>query len=485
MNKKKLKWILLSVFSLFLITCITFSLLILDPSFNYYQVHSTDTYLGWMFADALRNTKENKKINYQINEDDLNVLFSFSNSLINVKIIDDHYCFFVKDNFLFIPTKIVLDTTLEKSQAGFIFHINSIKNGRLNTYGILSSTGKLHQIDLEKIFADVGLSMKFDYEHSQILYLTEDFNKDMNNKILFYDDELILNIVENVSKSYEINDGFNVSLDLSNNIYNNSKCDGREDSNHYAMNSSLLGNILNEMDKYGFQKTDELNNGALEVTAFNVNINAAPYVESATSIHDLALDRIEEKPVSEYAGSSYDKEVASFNELDLDLLLLNSKIIGSSSLFYSDNGLSFVVIDRVYVDIFTNDLGEAFINYIFGININGLETRIIVETKALNPIDEFACDFAITNIYYGSEIPNASFKSYGKTLLSRVLSKLDYITAKTKNNLVTIDFKPLFEDESLASYKSIFYDSIGTRKLVVNSSHIKDVGSFSLRFARE
>ena len=69
----------------------------------------------------------------------------------------------------------------------------------------------------------------------------------MNNKLSFYDDELIINIVENVFKSYEINDGFNVSLDLSNNIYNNSKCDGREDSNHYAMNSSLLGNILNEI----------------------------------------------------------------------------------------------------------------------------------------------------------------------------------------------------------------------------------------------
>ena len=219
MNKKKLKWILISVFSLFLITCITFSLLILDPFFNYYQVHSTDTYLGWMFADALRNTKENKKIDYQINQDDLNVLFSFSNPLINVKIVDDNYCFFVKDNFLFIPTKIAIDTSLEKSQDAFIFHINSIKNGRLHTYGILSSTGKLHQIDLEKIFADVGLSMKFDYEHSQILYSNEDFIKDMNNKLSFYDDELILNIVENVSKSYEIKDGFNVSLDLSNNIF--------------------------------------------------------------------------------------------------------------------------------------------------------------------------------------------------------------------------------------------------------------------------
>ena len=224
MNKKKLKWILISVFSLFLITCITFSLLILDPSFNYYQVHSTDTYLGWMFADALRNTKENKKINYQINEDDLNVLFSFSNPLINVKIEGNNYRFNVKDNFLFIPTKIAIDTSLEKSQDGFIFHINSIKNGRLNTYGILSSTGKLHQIDLEKLFAYVGLSMKFDYEYSQILYSNEDFINDMNNKLLFYDDDLIINIVENVSKSYEINDGFNVSLDLSNNIYNNSKC---------------------------------------------------------------------------------------------------------------------------------------------------------------------------------------------------------------------------------------------------------------------
>lgn len=487
--KKKLKWIIAGVVSLFLTTTITLSLLVLDPSFdNYVYEKNVETRLGAMFAVALKGANENKKINYHIGEEDLKVLLHFTSNQgnINVEINEDNYRFIIKDNFLFIPTRVIINTTLEKSDEGFVFHINSIKNGKLNTYGILNSTGKLQRLDLEKTFNEAGLSIKVDYSNAQITYAKEDLINDLNQEINFFDDELLGHILTHSSKSYDIDKGFNVSLDLSNNQENLDKSDSNLSNNHYGSYPSLLEKIRAEVNKYGFSKTDEFNNGTLEVTSFKEDIGISNFGEKAEPIKDVLVSRIEEKPISEYSGSSYNKEVAYLNEFDLDNVLKESKIIGKCSLFYSiDAGITYVTIDHIYSDIFTNDLGDAFINYTIGVNINGLETRIVIETKALDPINEFACDFVINNIYYGQETVSSSFKSYAKELLNRALSSVDYFVAKPKSNLVTINFVDLFDEvESLGAYKSLFYDSIGTRQFVVDSAALNEVGKLSIHFVR-
>ena len=129
-----------------------------------------------------------------------------------------------------------------------------------------------------------------------------------------------------------------------------------------------------------------------------------------------------------------------------------------------------------------------FINYTIGLNINGLETRAIIETKRSLDMNEYVCDFDIINIYYGERLATSSFKSFIKQLFKTALESIsdNWISFNSSNNVVTINFMDFIkEDVSLVSYKTIFYDTIGTRKIVAISDGLNEIGRLSLRYIRD
>ena len=72
---------------------------------------------------------------------------------------------------------------------------------------IPSGAAKMATVDEDGIIvkkSDLVAFCRFKLQDS--FGVRKDFIRDMNNKLSFYDDDLIINIVENVSKSYEIKD---------------------------------------------------------------------------------------------------------------------------------------------------------------------------------------------------------------------------------------------------------------------------------------
>ena len=76
MDKKKLRWIIISVAAVFSIVTTTLSLLVLDPTPSpYINKHlSNDQTFNKVFVESFRNIKESKEIEYSLNQDSLNQL---------------------------------------------------------------------------------------------------------------------------------------------------------------------------------------------------------------------------------------------------------------------------------------------------------------------------------------------------------------------------------------------------------------------------
>ena len=493
MDKKKLRWIIISVAAVFSIVATTLSLLVLDPTPSpYINEHlSNDQTFNKIFVESFRNIKESKEIEYSLNHDSLNqLLINLEEKYghIHVEINNKNYRFFIKSSLLLIPTRIVIDTSLETADNGYIFRINNIKTGKLNTYGLLNSTGKLNNSHLQEIFNEIGLSLKIDYNNKAITYSYDDFEQDLDVLIHKNASDIFLGITDESITSYAINDEFTVKKEISSLEENIMKSDSRLDGPHYANYSLLTETINNKANEIVDLVSKGVNSESIQTYASSTFSELKSFEEKGEDITSIVKTKILEKPISEYSGSGFDKEVSFVNELEINDILKSSDIIGKSAIFYHETELVYALIDKFYCDIFCDEFSNVFINYTIGLNINGLETRAIIETKRSLDMNEYVCDFDIINIYYGERLATSSFKSFIKQLFKTALESIsdNCISFNSSNNVVTINFMDFIkEDVSLASYKTIFYDTIGTRKIVAISDGLNEIGRLSLRYIRD
>ena len=493
MNKKKLRWIIFSLAAVFTITITTLSLLVLDftPSPDPDEDKTNEELLNIALVNTFFDKRDTKTFDFKLDQSILNqMLYNLEDKYnkMHVEINDDNYRFFISSQFVLIPTRIVIDTTLEAIEEDFVFHINSITTGRLNTYGLLNSTGKLKNAHLQEAFSETGLMLQVDYDNALIKYSKKDLEEDLHKMFVSNDSELLLGALESSPKTYQIDNGFKVSLDFSQIEDNPTKNDTQSDGYHY-INYPGLADAINRKAYEIFELLEkDASYESVYTYAENTFNELRGYYGEFTKINDLVKERIMEKPTSEYSGTGYDKEVASVSEFDINNILQTSNIIGKSAIFFYDHCLIYVVIDTFYCDVFIDENDDIFINYTIGININGFESRVIIETKCLDPLEEFALDFKVTNIYYGQVNASSAFKAYIRDLFRSAFVSLDdgsWITYQKTNSLVTINFMDLIKNDSeLGVYKDIFYDTEGTRQIRTISDGLNEIGKLSLRFIR-
>ena len=456
-----------------------------------YQKHLVDSF----------DTSKEKKINFSFTKDDLNNLFynSFHNLKDNggssknvnefhVEINGNNYRFIFTTKMLMLKTRIIMDTTLEEKEDSFVFNINSIKNGQLPTKWILESTGALNKLALEDIFKASGLSIQVDYSNNQFVYSKENFSKDFLTYIKKNTGELFQGVLNNSLTSLAIKDGISYSFDLSNLEENKELSDSDPTSLHYKNYDLVELNIkhgaehISEMYRNGL--TDELIDGYRN-SVWPESLKDAPYV--GTGVDHEIKDRIKKTDVNEYIFGPYDKQIATLKESELDSLLGTTSIVGKNYLIHYKDKVAYALIDRFYSDMYTTSEG-AFLNFTLGININGLETRAIIETKANYVDNSYIADFRIQNVYYGKTIADKDFATLVKNLVAEGFASLyehDWISFTGKDNSMLINFDRLLAtSDELEEYNLVFDKTLGKRYFKIEANPVNENGSFSLYYQK-
>lgn len=488
-KKKKRMIILASIFGVIGITCSVFVFLIMDLSLFPYtdQNLTNEQVINRQLALSLNDAETNKSINFEINQDSLNQLLINSRKTLQdnsgyrdfyVDIEDNNYIFEASINLKLISSKVYVHTTLTNENGDFIFNINKVKLGKLGGKRMLNKEV------FDATFANAGLNIKLDIENNRLIYSKDDIRNDFNNMLHINNNNLTNIVINNMDLNYDSDNPFKVSGNLSMLIENNEVSDCSLEGPHYAsyeatkqaINNATqnVRNVLSQSDEIII---DTANNqyGTLK--------DLQPKGEGINSIVKKEIQTLPTNP-SSYSGTT---KVASVSESQLDDVLHSSNILGKNAIFYDKTQLSYLVIDRLYSDIFTNENGDKFINYSIGLNVNGLETRVVVETKYLQIANEFEADFDISHIYYGNKLADDSTKSNIKELFKMIIQSINdsWISYKENANKVSFDFSKLIKDDGdLAVYKDIFYDLGGTRAFDISSNKVNETGEFSLYFTK-
>ena len=475
---------------------------ILDRTPSPYQDQglNNDQVLRRQLVRSFKDTKENKKIEYKIDQDSLNQIFLNANESIKgsaagdyigniyTEIKDNNYKFYVEADAKIIKTRIILDTTLSDDNENYFFQINSINAGHFPAYGILKATGVLRSLPLDSVFANVGLNMKFDAEKGVITYSKADVEKDLIKMMSSNTDDLLEGALNTMDLKFAFDAGINATGDLSELIENPKVSDSRVDGPHYSNYKAYTDSISKTVNGY----VEKIKAGADEdsLKAFlDESFGALKSIKAKDKeVNQVIKERIMATPVTAFTGSGYNKEVSHITEGELDEILLTTGILGKNYVFHFNEEVAYIVVDSFYTDIFTDDHGDSFINYTLGINVNGLETRAIIETKC-SPIDNsFSADFVISNIYFGSKKAEDKFATVVKNFFDDALSSMDdasWMSHERGSNSMTINFDKLVQnDDALVTYQDIFYNAGGTRSFLISNNGINESGVLSIRFAR-
>lgn len=490
---KRLKKILLiscsGLSALFVVTSVTLSLLALDPT-QYSIVDqniSNEEIVNRQIVKAFKDIKEEKKISYKLGLEQLNQMLlnthkeietGYGNYYVEVN-ENNNYRFIVETNILFIPSRVIIDTTLEELDESYVFNINYVTTGKFN------GGHHLFSIQFEEMFKKIGLSLKLDTKNALITYSKTDLFKDYMNMFVLNKDALYSSVISSIDLSSSLS---SLDGDISKCINNASLTDSNIEGVHYANYSSTLDKIASGVNSISLmslqnKSSDEISRASKEVfSSINDDYQSSPNLTS------LVKERILEKDVSEYSGTGYSKEVASFSELELSDLLKKSDIYGKYHYFVHQGEVAYFVIDNIYADIFVNENSEKIITFTFGINVSGVETHAIIETKQVSTFNEFASDYKVNKVYYGEKEASSLLSGTIKGLFKDLVSSLgdgSGISYTPSNSLVTFDYTNLIKDDpELASYYDVFYEHEGLKAMDISSTSIDEVGYIYLNYSR-
>ena len=465
---------------------------------------SNDELINRQLVRSLKDTKTSKKIDYKFDQNCLNQMLS--NAANDVKkdlgdasqYVGDIYCeingnsyrFYVGATLPVIKTRLIIDTTLVSTNENYEFQINSINAGRFPAYWILEQTGVLNNLPIEKAFKEAGLSIKVDRDNNKLVYKKADMETDLLAMMSSGADDMLQGALDSIDFEFKFDGGICATGNLEKLQDNPSKSDSRPEGSHYANYSETESHIANTMNqivaKYGQAVSDELvNNFANDEFAKLQDLNT-----KGDDVSKIIKDRITSVDYTTYAlDTGYNRQVAHISEAELDSLLLSTGIIGRNFLFHHKTEAAYVVVDKFYSDIFQDEQGDTFINYTIGININGLETRAILETKCEPIANSFMADFSITNVYFGSVIADEDFAKVAKDYFCDAVDTLAdrdaWLIHEKGSDTIRIDFdKMVAEDDALADYDQALAKDVGTRTFKISNANVNGDGQIQIWFAR-
>ncbi len=458
------------------------------------------------FVLGMANTKESKEIDFHIDQDSLNqILYNATETIredatlskyvgdFYLTIKGSKYTFYVNLDLKAIKTRAIIETTLSENDTDFVFKINNIKLGHMGATWIAEKSGILGRIDeaFGNAFSGANLSIKSDLKNKKITYAKEDMEKDMLNLMSSSsggdNDSLFLKALKSLDFQYSFDGGMHVKTNLESKIKNDAVSDshiGTDADSHYANYDKALefvdgtvdlyktflqkgatdGTLLSDTAKGGFKQLQTLGDGSVKV---NERIEA----------------RIRATDPVGYAVPG-EHTAAYIGEEEIDQILLATDIVGDNYVFHYKEDVVYIVVDRFYCDLFTNAEGESFFNFTLGVNINGLETRAIIETKCEPKENSFVADFKISNIYYGETTAASELQGKVEEYFESAISKI----AETDNSwiifeptddgvkvkdTIRINFDRLIDnEESLAPYKAAFEAAGGTKSITIDKDEV-------------
>ena len=443
---------------------------------------------------AFDGSKNSKKLSFELDQYSLNELFIDSTKKLGlndypvyVEINEDKYTFFFNVDYGIIRSRIKIYTSLLNEEDSFVFKINSINLGNLSAYG-LANNGTLANLRLEDVFIEAGLNISVDYANSEFKYLKKDVQTDLTKMLTSKENELFNEIVSSFDYTYS---PFKAVGDYSNLIENKAISDSSPNSMHYIAYPSMLENV-----DVAVHELNEILNSPI-VNKEEVFLKAADsyfgrlrkVFPETYGLNEIVKHNIFSRIPSQYDGGGYSYEVANVTEDQITSFLVTSNIIGKNYVFHYENNLFYLVIDNFYADIYSNELGDTFISYTMGINLNGVETRAIIETQAYPYPNDFITDFEINNIYYGSKVASESFGDLIFDFFIDAIKGMEdnsWFTYNRDNKTIAIDFSTMIKsDPDLEGYRIVFYENEGKKEMIINENTVDESGSFTLRYSRD
>ena len=393
------------------------------------------------------------------------------------------YNFFIETDLKFVKSRIKMETTLVDEGENFVFKIDSIKLGNFPGF-VVTSFGIIDKIDLNTLFQRMNMSIQYDKANSRLIYSKENLKKDYNNLISLSTGDpagLISGLMSHMDYTYDFKDGIHYKADFTK-LISSELSDPSTENDHYKHYDDVKDCINNA---FTYMKSEIVMNEVIETYLSSMTNHY--YV--ATNMDLLLEDSVKGTPVADYYEPSYDKQIASIDEIAISNILRGSKAIGTYQAFPNSENPILLVVDNFYVDIFSTN-SSSFMNYTIGINVNGVETRAVIQSRMIEKAaDDYKVKFALQDIYYGSKLADVSFKEMIMQIFEKGMEKLtkDQISAYYDKDAkaVVFDFSTCIKTlVALDAYESAFYDQVGVRSLQISQSKVDEVGSINLRFKK-
>ena len=469
---------------------------------------STDHVLQRQLVRSLEKTSEEKKIDYTIDQKCLNQIFYNATESIRkdpqmsqyigdfyVQIKGNNYKFFIEANLKVIQTRFIIDTNLNETDTDYIFKVDSIKAGNFPAKWLIDMTGVAKNLPLESTFQDMGLNIKVDLDNSRLTYAKADMEKDlldlMSSKSGSGDDSLLSSTLDTMDLKFEMDKGIHVTGDLSDMQKNDEVSDSSTDTEtgHYE-NAELIKQCVDagvksaKEDSAKGRSDEEIQSSAESFFKQIKNLG------SVNGVNKLIETRVKSANDASVYVTPGNYKVAYVGEDELDDILLATDVIGKSYLLHYGEEVAYVVVDNFYCDLFTKD-GKQYFNYTLAININGLETRAIIETQCEPVANSFKANFKITNIYYGAKVAKDKFQKVIKDFFNDAINSMDdssWVSFDRENDVIGFDFDKLFEKDELTAYQASFEAAGGgTKSFSIDKDNVGlgGEGQLSLHFVRE
>ena len=447
---------------------------------------TAEKFLLKQIGKTFSNIESEQKLSFGIEEDSFNqLLYTASADMkksmdipeevseyvqigdIFMTIDENDYNFYLNVDTKFgIGTHLALETKLEEKEVetkpAYVFTLENVKVGKLGLLGLAGQLGLLNSINLEDAFKGSGLSIKSDLKNNRLYYYVDDMEADLKKMMTGGDsgsssdtDNLLKDFFEMIDLHLDFKNGIHAIADLSKFVKNDEFSDSGEA--HYAgyaeKKAIIAAAVKTAKEELAAGKSTSAVKESLEAV---LNSTLQKEVEEGQDVNSIVTRELESltpkdgvetaQILAEMAAGTYEKTV-SLSESEIDNVLASTGIIGKSFVFSFGDELVYIAIDNLYCDLFVRN-NEQYLTFTVGINLNGLETRAIIEMKLVSLNNKLAGTFAFENIYLG-ELPvgtglKNTIQKYVKEAIQGMENNSWITYTEAGSPGIKIDFEELF-----------------------------------------
>lgn len=472
---------------------------------EYEENYTFENVMNDFVLNCLDNTKTDKKISLAITEKQFNsAAYSAIKDTDIAKFVPQIYGEFNKGMYNFVVqvkaklgplepgTKLIIKTKIEETERAdmdgakcFVFKFRDIligKLGGLENIGINIIKNIIPESQLEDMLAQY-ISVKVSYKEKAFIYKKDDIAKDVDNLLSsaggdFPLSDFFKTLFERdmVHADTNINGAIKFDVDLTDMTQNSEYVESYDlklnDESKYGgftldFINSKVKEIVNANDKC-VDKADTIFNFLFkgfdnitgteqnEIKGLNLSTMGAGFDYethkgfefSGETINQIAANQIEElktKELSYFTAPSFD--FLSLSESQINDYLKTTGFVGWH---YLINGIqndsfksSYICVDNLYSNIYDNHT-----EFVAGLNINGLETSMIISTEL--DVDKSKADFStkdfkiaynIKSLKFGNIELNKGFSDIVFSILASSLSNGMFVSQNAdKTYTLTVDF---------------------------------------------